>query len=543
MYLSAVPVKKIFLLFVILTLFINTSYSQEDNSFDVLKYELDLDLYNCFKEPISRAFTANEKISIITNISLNEISLNASNRSLNIESVSGAGVSYTHSNDLLNITLDKNYSAGENFDVIINYSHNNLKDSAFYSYQGMVFTDCEPSKARRWFPCKDVPSDKALTTVIATVPSNVLMCSVGSLTDSTVSGDKTTYKWESKDPVATYLVAVVASYKFNLDIVYWKRPTGENMEVRFYWQNGETQFNLKNVMSKIGKMLDLFSKLYGDYPFEKLAFATTNREFEWGGMENQTIVTLCPDCWTEDLAAHELAHQWFGDLITPYSWADIWLNEGFATYLEAVWYGSQLGDARYKKLMRNEAVKYLAGNPGWAVYEQSWDVSSPDSENLFNTSITYSKSSCVIYMLRYVIGENLFDDIIYKYATNPEFMNGNINTLQFINFINEQSGMDLNWFFDQWLYKPGHPDYNNNFITDEISDGKWKADYTINQIQTNNVFYKMPVDIRIVFSNGKDTTITVSNDYNMQTYTFEFDNEPVKMIFDPENKIILKELE
>ena len=138
---------------------------------------------------------------------------------------------------------------------------------------------------------------------------------------------------------------------------------------------------------------------------------------------------------------------------------------------------------------------------------------------------------------------NLFDDIIYKYATNPEFMNGNINTLQFINFINEQSGMDLNWFFDQWLYKPGHPDYNNNFITDEISDGKWKADYTINQIQTNNVFYKMPVDIRIVFSNGKDTTITVSNDYNMQTYTFEFDNEPVKMIFDPENKIILKELE
>jgi aminopeptidase N len=528
MYLSAVPVKKIFLLFVILTLFINTSYSQEDNSFDVLKYELDLDLYNCFKEPISRAFTANEKISIITNISLNEISLNASNRSLNIESVSGAGVSYTHSNDLLNITLDKNYSAGENFDVIINYSHNNLKDSAFYSYQGMVFTDCEPSKARRWFPCKDVPSDKALTTVIATVPSNVLMCSVGSLTDSTVSGDKTTYKWESKDPVATYLVAVVASYKFNLDIVYWKRPTGENMEVRFYWQNGETQFNLKNVMSKIGKMLDLFSKLYGDYPFEKLAFATTNREFEWGGMENQTIVTLCPDCWTEDLAAHELAHQWFGDLITPNSWADIWLNEGFATYLEAVWYGS---------------VKYLAGNPGWAVYEQSWDVSSPDSENLFNTSITYSKSSCVIYMLRYVIGENLFDDIIYKYATNPEFMNGNINTLQFINFINEQSGMDLNWFFDQWLYKPGHPDYNNNFITDEISDGKWKADYTINQIQTNNVFYKMPVDIRIVFSNGKDTTITVSNDYNMQTYTFEFDNEPVKMIFDPENKIILKELE
>ena len=535
-------IKNFFLLFFIVLILSGSASSQEDNSFDVQKYELDLDLYNCFREPISRSFTATEKIGIITNISLDEISLNASNTSLKIESVSGAGVSFSHSNDILNIKLDQQYSAGEAVGITINYSHNNIKDSAFYSYQGMVFTDCEPSKARRWFPCKDVPNDKALTSVTASVPSNVLLCSNGSLTDSTVSGDTTVYKWESKYPVATYLVAVVASYKFNLDVVNWKRPDGQNMEVRFYWQNGETVFNLNNVMSKIGKMLDLLSKLYGDYPFEKLAFATTNREFEWGGMENQTIITLCPDCWTEDLAIHELAHQWFGDLITPSSWADIWLNEGFATYIEAVWYGSQSGDTRYKKLVRNEAVKYIAGNPGWAVYEKSWDVSSPDSDQLFNTSITYSKSSCLIYMLRYVIGEKEFDDIINKYATNPDYMYGNINTLEFINFINEKSGTDLNWFFDQWLYKPGHPVYNNNFSSEETTEGKWKTDYTINQIQTNNVFYKMPVDLKIVFDNGKDTTVTLNNDYNLQIFSFDFDYEPKKIIFDPENKIILKEV-
>ncbi|HMQ68864.1 MAG TPA: M1 family metallopeptidase [Ignavibacteria bacterium] len=534
---------KLIFTFLILLIFSGNTFSQEDDSFDVLKYELDLDLYNCFKEPISRAFTASEKISIKANRQLGDIILNASSTSLKIESVSGAGVSFIHENDLLTIILNSLYSTDDNFEVIINYSHNNIKDSAFYSYQGMIFTDCEPSKARKWFPCKDVPDDKALTKITSSVPSNVLLCSNGILTDSTVTGDRTSYTWESKFPVATYLVAVVASYKFNLDIVNWQRPNGENMEVRFYWQNGETQFNLKNVMSKIGKMLDLFSKLYGDYPFEKLAFATTNKEFEWGGMENQTIITLCPDCWTEDLAAHELAHQWFGDLITPSSWADIWLNEGFATYLETVWYGSQSGIARYKKLNKYEAVKYLAGNPGWASYENSWDVSSPDSEQLFNTSITYSKSSCIIYMLRYVIGETEFDEIIYKYATSPEFMYGNISTEKFINFINEQSGRDLNWFFDQWLFKPDHPVYNNNFQSEETSDGKWKLDYTINQIQKNNVFYKMPVDLKIVFNNGKDTTVTVSNDYNLQTFNFEFENEPEKIIFDPDSKILLKETE
>lgn len=534
--------KKPILIFLIFIFFSETSFSQEDDTFDVQKYELDLDLHNCFKEPISRSFTASEKINILANISLSDIQLNASNRSLKIVSVSGAGISFSHYNDLLKINLDKNYEAGEEFEVTINYSHNNIKDSAFYSYQGMVFTDCEPSKARRWFPCKDVPSDKALTTVKVSVPSNVLVCSIGILADSTVTGDNTVYTWESKYPVATYLVAIVASHKFNLDIVNWKRPNGENMEVRLYWQNGETVFNLKNIMNKIGKMLDLFSKKYGDYPFEKLAFATTNREFEWGGMENQTIITLCPDCWTEELAAHELAHQWFGDLITPSSWADIWLNEGFATYLESVWYESQLGISRYNKLNRYEAVKYLASNPGWAIYQKSMDVSSPESETLLNSSITYSKSSCLLYMLRFVIGEQLFDDIIYKYATDPEFMYGNISTAEFINFINEKSGMDLNWFFDQWLYQPDHPIYNNNYQTEETDAGKWKLDYTINQIQTNNVFYKMPVDLKIVFENGIDTTVTVDNEYNLQIYSFDLENEPVKIIFDPDNKIILKEL-
>lgn len=517
-------------------------YSQSDKSYDVLKYDLNIDLYNCFLKPFSRNFNATETITIKAVQNTDQITLNAVNTSLEIQSVSDAGASFVHSNDLLTVNLDRSYDAGEEFSVNISYIHKNVKDSALYVRDGMVYTDCEPAKARKWFPCFDQPDDKALLSLTARVPLNVLLCSNGSLEDSTVYGDTISYKWVSNNPIATYLVAIIGKVNFNLSVISWKRPDGRDMDVRFYWQNGETNFNINNIKSKIGKMLDMLSEKYGDYPFEKLAFATTNRDFLWGGMENQTIITLCPDCWTEDLAIHELAHQWFGDLISPSTWSDIWLNEGFATFNEAVWDESQKGFNDFKKNILNEATKYLRRNPGWAIYEKSWAASPPDDDTLFNSEITYSKAACVIYMLRNILGDSVFSRCIKNYATNPDFMFGNISTEKFINYINEQSGEELSWFFDQWLFQPNHPVYQNTFKTSETDDGKWKIDYTINQIQKNSGFYKMPVELKVVFQNGKDSTLYVNNDYNLQIYSFEFNEEPKKIFFDPDNKIILKEI-
>lgn len=511
------------------------------HNFDVLDYKIYLDIRSCFISPFPKSFTGNVIVTFRIDTALNSIALNAVNSSLVVSSVSLAGVSFNHSSNILTIQLDRTYAAGETAQVKINYSHNNVSDNVVYVSNGFFFTDCEPEGARKWFPCYDKPSDKATVDITARVKGGVFLGSNGRLNDSLVTGDTVYYHWISRDPVATYLTVLTAKLNYNLNIVYWHKLSNpaDSVPVRFYYNSGE---NTNSIRPKVLNMMTHFSEKFGEHPFEKNGFATLNSQFQWGGMENQTLTSLCQNCWNENIISHEFAHQWFGDMITCATWADIWLNEGFATYIEAVWYGSQSGDTRYKKLVRNEAVKYIAGNPGWAVYEKSWDVSSPDSDQLFNTSITYSKSSCLIYMLRYVIGEKEFDDIINKYATNPDYMYGNINTLEFINFINEKSGTDLNWFFDQWLYKPGHPVYNNNFSSEETTEGKWKTDYTINQIQTNNVFYKMPVDLKIVFDNGKDTTVTLNNDYNLQIFSFDFDYEPKKIIFDPENKIILKEV-
>ncbi|MEP7146489.1 MAG: M1 family metallopeptidase [bacterium] len=517
-------------------------YSQSENTFNIIKYEINIDIYHCFKTPFPHSFSASEIITIVPDSQTSQINLNAVNTSLNIDSVSMAGISFTHVNNMLSINLNKLYDEGETFDLKIYYSHKDVKDSALYVRDGIVYTDCEASGARKWFPCKDIPGDKALLSLTAAVPRNVILGSNGLLADSTVNNDTIYYHWVSNFPIATYLMAIAGKVNYNLDVISWKRPNGEDMQVRFYWQNGETIFNLSNIKNKIGKMLDLYSRLYGDYPFEKLAFATTNKEFPWGGMENQTLITLCPDCWTEDLICHELVHQWFGDLITPMTWSDIWLNEGFATFNEAIWRESQSGYAEYKTNILKEAATYLSKNPGWAIYEKSWNVSEPDDSILFNADITYSKAGCVLHLLRYVLGDSVFFRSMDAYTNNPDFKYGNITTSDFINFISRISGRNLDWFFDEWVYKPNHPVYQNNYNIESTGSGKWKINYTLNQIQKNTGFFKMPVELKIYFKDKMDTVIKVNNDYNFQTFNLEFDDEPRKVSFDPNNQIVLKEV-
>lgn len=535
--------KKIILLTILLISLNAFAQDRSDRPYNVISYNLDLNLFDCFLFPFPRSFPAMEKISVMALSRLDNISFDAFNGSLNIDSVSISGKTFTHSGNKLNIGLDRTYDSLEVFDVQIYYRHLDVKDSAFITGKGIVYTDCEPVGARRWFPCNDVPDDKALVEIISRVPVNTELCANGILKDSVVSDDTLIYNWTSIYPVATYLVAVIGKTDFNLDVDNYTKPgSGENIQLRYYWQKGETAYNLKNVKSSVPEMLDLFSKMFGDYPFEKLGYATTNREFQWGGMENQTIITLCPDCWYEELACHELAHHWFGDLISPVNWSDIWLNEGFATYLESLWNEYKGGNSGYKKSILGEASKYMRYNPGRQIYNKDWDSDVPVDSILFNDYLVYSKAACVIYMFRNVVGDSLFFNALGLYTRNPEFMYGNITTSEFVKFMNFTCGTELNWFFDEWLTQPNHPVYQNQTDISGLSGNKWKVDYTINQVQKNTGFFKMPVELKIIFENGKDTTVKVNNEFNVQKFSFEFSSKPKRVVFDPENKIILKEV-
>ena len=513
------------------------------HSFDVINYKLDLNIRSCFISPYPKSYTGSVIVKFKADSILNSIKLNAVNTSITVNSVGLSGTGFTHSSNILTVTLDRVYNPGEIAEVLVNYQHNNVTDNAFYASGGGVFTDCEPEGARKWFPCWDKPSDKATVDMTVRVPANVRIGSNGRLNDSALVGDTLLYHWISKDPVATYLTVLTGKVNYNLNMGLWAKISNplDSIPIRLYYNNGENTTNIKNT---IGNMTTYFSQRFGEYPFEKIGFTTAPASgFTWGGMENQTLITLCAGCWSENLVSHEYAHQWFGDMITCATWADIWLNEGFATYSEALWYEKTGGYTSYKNDINSDASSYLSGNPGWPMYNPQWAITTPSTSELFNYAITYAKGACVLHMLRYVLEDTaVFFNVIRSYANDTtDFKHKSATTDDFAAKISSAAGQDLTWFIEQWVKQPNHPVYQNLYQFTDIGSGNWKAAFQAKQTQTNTPFHKMPIVLKLTFNTGPDTLIKVMNDYNNQVYVFTFNRQPSSLAFDPNNDIVLKQ--
>ncbi len=527
--------------------FIHSSINAADipHGFDVLNYKLNIDLYKNFNgnsqlgAVYPHDFTAVEELTILVDSSLNQINLNADNKSLKINTISEPAINFTHLNNILTIKLDKNYEAGDTVKVIISYNHNDIEDNAFYSDGGFVFTDCEPEGARKWFPCYDTPSDKATLNLTAAVPSNVKLGSNGFLADSVLSNDTLYYNWISRNPIATYLMVVTARENYNLDIVYWKKNKKDSIPFRFYFNPNEDISVIHSVEEKVLEMTDFYSSIFALHPFDKNGFASLNDQFYWGGMENQTLTSICPNCWFENLISHEFAHQWFGDMITCATWADIFLNEGFATYCEALWYEHISGYNSYKNDIKNDADYYLQYNPHRPISDPDWAVNTPSLNVLFNTAMTYDKGACVLHQLRYVLGDSLFFAGLHNYANDPKLKFHSASIRDFIRVINTTAGEDLSWFFDEWIFKPNHPDYTNGYWISSSAD-KYQVGFLAKQVQKNPSFFKMPIEIKVTFESGADTVVRVMNDMNDQIFTFDFTDKPASVRFDPNDNIVLK---
>lgn len=508
------------------------------HTFDVLDYTLNVNLYHCYFSPYPTDFKGTNIITFKVDSMLNKIKLNAVNSSLAIDSVRLAGVSYAHATDTLTIYLNRYYNPGEIVQVKIYYRHLNVQDYAVYSSNGMFFTDCEPEGARKWFPCWDKPSDKATLDLTARVPSNVKFGSNGKLMDSTLNGDTLLYHWQSINNIATYLIVMTSKVNYNLDILYWHKISNpsDSIPIRFYY----TDYRPLNIEAIINTMMTYYSQNFCEHPFQKNGFASLNNQFPWGGMENQTLTSICPGCWDEGLISHEFAHQWFGDMITCATWADVWLNEGFATWCEAFWQEHYGGYPTYKVYINIDANYYLAYNPGWPVYNPEWAINTPPVNILFNTAITYEKGACVLHMLRHILGDSLFFGTLQAYCADTNLKFKSATTADFNAKVNSVTGNDYNWFFNEWIYSPNHPQYQNTYFLENADNGKWNVDFVTTQVQTNAPFFKMPLEIEVHFMDNSDTVIRVMNDANWQEYSWLFHKQPDTVIFDPDDQIVLK---
>ncbi|MBN1543630.1 M1 family metallopeptidase, partial [candidate division KSB1 bacterium] len=445
-----------------------------------------------------------------------------------IDNRTGSDLVFERRGDLLIVHLAAACAQGTEVDLTVCYGGNPPFGGTFGSFafdkcngRDMIWSLSEPYGARFWWPCKDYPSDKADSVDIRiTVPDHLIVASNGTLREVVETDGWLTYWWHEQYPITTYLVSV-AIHPYTVYSDWFHYGESDSMQVQFYVFPENFQVVQTNY-AKTVPMIEVLSDLYGLYPFieEKYGHA----EFVWGGgMEHQTITSL--GGWSEDLIVHELAHMWWGDMITCHSFHHIWLNEGFAVYSEALWHENQYG----KQALHNKMARERFFGPGTIFVE------NPETEVIFDGNLSYAKASWVLHMLRHWVGDSVFFDILHTYRERYEFQTA--TTEQFREVCEDVSGLDLEAYFQQWIYDEGFPVYE--FLWESSPDGNGGSIVSgvIKQIQSLGPIFNMPIDVTVKMAGG-DTTIVLYNDRAVQTFEFTIPQTPEKVLLDPEEWIL-----
>jgi aminopeptidase N len=444
---------------------------------------------------------------------------------------------FSHTNAKLNITLNKTYNPKEIFEIKI-YYQGVPGSSGFGSFEfdthgnnePVIWTLSEPYGASDWYPCKDTPADKADSSdVWITVDKNLYGVSNGTLVDIVENPDNTaTYKWTNKYPIAQYLISLAIS-DYSIYKNYFKYSEKDSMPVINYIYP-ENLAGYKTLLDKVPNMLRILSDYFGLYPFISEKYG--NAEMGWkggGGMENQTVSSISR--FTETILVHELTHQWFGDKITCRDWQDIWLNEGFATYGEMLYAEKVYGDSAYNNFVALEMGR--AKNAKGSIYVQ--DISSVSE--IFNGNRSYSKGGIVLHMLRGVVGDSVFFKIMKTYSNDPLIAYSTAVTADFQRDAEAVSGMDLGYFFNEWIYGEGYPKYKIDWHADKINNN-YEVSVNVSQlVNTYPSYFTMPVQIKISTSAG-DTLLSFFNDQQDQQVKFIVKGTPAAVTIDPDNWIL-----
>ena len=464
--------------------------------------------------------------------------LNAAKLTIDSASVNGQrGTVFIDSrSETMRIQMGTHHYGGETLDVNIDYRRvpGIKRPGGRWGYwyfrdtlglpANLGYTMSEPSDARFWMPCQDEPWDKATANISITVPAGFMAASNGKLVSAVTHPDSTvTWQWQERNPITTYLMCITAS-RFTVSTLPFVRAPGDTLPVQYYvWQPDslETALYLPTVRDMIG----VLSHVFGPYPFDKYGM-TAVVPFSFGGMEHQSITTLNRYLKTDEkVVVHELAHQWWGDLVTCATWPDIWLNESFATYSEAIWAESKGGETALRSYMKTELEHFYYGSWQGAVYD-------PEGQgfNLFD-DVVYSKGAWVLHTLRGVIGDSAFFRTLTAYRA--KYAGRSVTTDEFRAVADSVTAQDLSWFFQEWIFSPGWPVYSMS--TGRTGDS---LTVTINQLQASGwPTYRMPIRIR-AYRAGDDTTFVVLNDRRTQTFRVPFSFVPDSVVLDPENWIL-----
>lgn len=436
-----------------------------------------------------------------------------------------------HEDDLLTVLLSPPLAEGEEVELRITYG-GEPPSTGFGSFvldehngQPILWTLSQPYGARDWWPCKQDLNDKADSLdVRVTVPEGQRVAGNGLLIAEEVQQDgRVTHHWRHRHPIAYYLVAVaVTNYAVYSDLAPLPGTTVEIVNYVFpeYLATAQTE------TPRLIAQLQLFSELFGEYPFadEKYGHA----QFVWGGgMEHQTMSFM--GNFSYELMAHELAHQWFGNTVTCGSWEDIWLNEGFATYLSGLCYEflEPFWWMPFKRMRRD----FIISQPGGSV--RCLDTTT--TSTLFDARLTYAKSAMVLHMLRWVCGDSAFFAGLNNYLYDPELFEGSARTDHLVAHLEAASGVDLQTFMDNWYIGEGHPTYQLEWS--QATDGPVQMTLLQSTSHPSVPFFAMPVPLRL-WSQGLDTTVVVDHSFSGQSFEVAWDLPVDSIQVDPDIWIV-----
>lgn len=442
-------------------------------------------------------------------------------------------LNYDTAEDVLAITLNIPLSLGQ-LDSVSVYYHGVPKKTGFSSFDigthgdtkdPILWTLSQPYGARDWWPCKQVLTDKIDSVdVIVTTPDIYRVASNGLLVSEVQKGTDKTFHWKHRYPISSYLIAIaVTNY----------------VQFTYYFYNGKDSLPILNYVYPeeeglswyyiqfIVPIMQLYDSLFGAYPFakEKYGHAT----FEWrGGMEHQTMSFM--GNYSHGLMAHELAHQWFGNKITCQSWKDIWLNEGFATYVTGLSYQHMFDPDTWLR-WKKERITSVTTVPDGSVFVDD----TTHFGRIFSGRLSYDKGAMMLHMLRWELGDAAFFAAVKSYINDPGLSYKNSSTTDFKAFLEKASGRNLDEFFADWFYGQGYPSYHFKFVQKENNE------MVINVVQKQShpsvSFYEMHLPV-LLKNNSKDTLLILHNTQPDQYFNVPLDFKIDSLLFDPDKWIL-----
>jgi aminopeptidase N len=520
------------------------------HSFDVLHYDLDLTV-DFPQRSISGAARSLSRSEIP---SLSEVRLNLKD-ALQVDSIRVDGVlnsSFTHGQDTLLIPFGASYFQGDSFRVEVFYGGNPTNDGSggFFFYMapetiafsvGVSVSGYPPSMGRYWFPCYDEPYDKATANINVTVPLGYVVASNGLLTSVDTVGmvpeQQAVYHWSESHQISTYLMCIAACRY----AVFSDHDTLNDMDITYYVyraDSADAEVSFQNVPA----MMEFFSGRFVPYPFSKYAMAEAPVFGGMGAMEHQTCTTYGTyfingyNNW-DYLAAHELAHMWWGDMITYADWREIWISEGFATYCEPLWFEHLSGAQAYHNYMLSLRGPYFSEDRThrYPIY---------DPEDLWS-STTYNKGGWVLHMLRGVLGDSTFFEVLRAFADS--FAYRNATTEDFEGVCEHVTADTLDWFFDEWIYQAGYPEYQWWWEWHDAGGGQILLRVKIDQVQSrahNTPIFRMPIPLKVVYFGQSDTTTyTIWDEDSSQYFEFVSSYIPYDVLLDPDDWVLKKATE